>query len=216
MIPFFSKHLSGLRDDRGITLPELMVSIMLLTIVGIVFSNVLASTLSATNSLEGAARDNDEIRLTIERIDRELRGAEQICLPEPGDSGNELVFITRTSSDPAIGARQIHYELGDVDGDGVETDLMRSEDAGVTWTPVGNFIVNLAQAAELGTDEFLFANQGRNEVNETGTPVASPSFGKVISLRIWIDTSAGDRISPRLETTEVSGRNVWNPNAASC
>ena len=71
-------------------------------------------------------------------------------------------------------------------------------------------------ALELGVPQFLYENQGRNELDATGTPVASPSYGKVVAVRVWVDSNLNDRISPQLETTEVAGRNVWTPNAANC
>ena len=75
-------------------------------------------------------------------------------------------------------------------------------------------VVNGFVAATNGTAEPMFTNQGISEtVGPSTTIVGSPSFGKVISLRVWIDANPRDDISPKLETTELSGRNVWTPNA---
>lgn len=204
------------RDERGLTLTELMVAIFLLTIVSIVFSSVLASSLNATRDIENAARSNDDIRLILERIDRELRGAETICEPAPGDTSNTLSFITRSNPIPPETTRHVIYRLVDVDGDGVSTDLQRSGDGGLTYITLNETVVNEEVALDLGTPQFLFENQGRNEINNTGLPAASPSYGKVVRIVVWIDRSPLDRISPRLESTEVAGRNIWTPNAANC
>ncbi len=203
-------------DERGLTLTELMVAIFLLTIVSIVFSNVLSSSLRATRDIENSARTNDDIRLILERVDRELRGAETICIPAPGDASNTLSFITRSNPIPPADTRHIIYRLVDVDGDGANTDLQRSGDGGLTFITVNETVVNEIVAVDLGTPQFLFENQGRNEINNTGLPSASPSYGKVVRISVWIDRSPLDRISPRLESTEVAGRNIWTPNAANC
>lgn len=203
-------------DERGLTLTELMVAIFLLTIVSIVFANVLSSSLRATRDIENSARTNDDIRLILERIDKELRGAETICVPAPGDASNSLSFITRTNPIPPADTRHIVYQLVDVDGDGSNTDLQRSGDGGLTFVTVNETVVNEVVALDLGTPQFLFENQGRNEINNTGLPSASPSYGKVVRISVWIDRSPLDRISPRLESTEVAGRNIWTPNAANC
>ena len=59
-----------------------------------------------------------------------------------------------------------------------------------------------ACAAQNGTEEFLFTNQGVNEeIGPSTTVVGSPSFGKVISVRVWVDSNPRDDISPKLETT---------------
>ncbi len=203
-------------DERGLTLSELMVAIFLLTIVSIVFANVLSSSLRATRDIENSARTNDDIRLILERVDKELRGAETICIPAPGDASNTLSFITRSNPIPPAETRHVIYQLVDVDGDGVRTDLQRSGDGGLTFITVNETVVNEVVALDLGTPQFLFENQGRNEINNTGLPAASPSYGKVVRISVWIDRSPLDRISPRLESTEVAGRNIWTPNAANC
>ncbi len=203
-------------DERGLTLSELMVAIFLLTIVSIVFANVLSSSLRATRDIENSARTNDDIRLILERVDKELRGAETICIPAPGDASNTLSFITRSNPIPPADTRHVIYQLVDVDGDGESTDLQRSGDGGLTFVTVNETVVNEIVAVDLGTPQFLFENQGRNEINNTGLPSASPSYGKVVRISVWIDRSPLDRISPRLESTEVAGRNIWTPNAANC
>ncbi len=210
-------NLNRLRtDERGLTLSELMVAIFLLTIVSIVFSSVLSSSLRATRDIENSARTNDDIRLILERVDKELRGAETVCSPAPGDSSNTLSFITRTNPIPPADTRHVIYRLVDVDGDGASTDFQRSGDGGLTYVTINATVANEAVAIDLGTPQFLFENQGRNEINNTGLPAASPSYGKVVRVSVWIDRSPLDRITPRLESTEVAGRNIWTPNAANC
>lgn len=198
-----------IHDDRGVTLSELMVTIMLMGIVGVVFSAAIAGALNATRNAEGAARSNDDVRLVIATLDRELRSASQICIPEPEFSANTLIFESRATT----GATEtIMYRLDDPDADGVGS-LMKSVDGGAERVVV-DAIVNGWVGARDGTEEFLFTNQGINEqVGVSTTITGSPSFGKVISFRIWIDSNPRDDISPKLETTELSGRNVWTPNA---
>jgi prepilin-type N-terminal cleavage/methylation domain-containing protein len=199
--------LRRLRSDQGVTLTELMVTVMLMGIVSVVFSTAIVSSLDATRDAEGAARSNDGIRLAIASLDRELRSASQICTPGPAESGDVLTFETRT----ATGTETITYRVDDPDADGVG-ELVRS--AGTGERVVVEGVVNGWVAAQNGTNEPLFTNQGITEtVGPSTTVVGSPSFGKVISIRVWIDANPRDDISPKLETTELSGRNVWTPNA---
>lgn len=198
-----------IHDDRGVTLTELMVTIMLLTVVGVIFSAVMVSSLDATRNAEGAARSNDDIRLAIATMDREVRSASQICVPAPEFSANTLVFETKAT---AGATKTVMYRLADDDNDGVGA-LMKSVDGGDETEVVGT-VVNGWVATQNGTQEFLFTNQGVNEeVGSSSTVVGSPSFGKVISVRVWVDANPRDDISPKLETTELSGRNIWTPNA---
>jgi prepilin-type N-terminal cleavage/methylation domain-containing protein len=209
------------RQDRGMSLVELMVAIMLMTIVAAVFLSLLRTTMFATRDLEGTARSNDDVRLALQQLDRDFRSSEQICEPLPGNTSNRLDFRTRayTATTTATGYQDLIYELRDPDGDGSATDLQRSSDGGITWTTViggvqNETIVdddyNAAAGRPLGTAGVpIFTNQG-------GVVTALPSQGKVITVRLWVDFNVNDRIAARLGTTEISGRNIWTPNSANC
>ena len=194
-----------LRTDDGVTLPELMVTIFLLAVVGTIFSAVIGSALNGTRNMEGAARSNDDVRLAIATMDRELRAASQLCVPAQGAAGNELVFETRASAGPT---QRVTYRLGAADALG-QAPLLRSVDGGPERVVVGT-VVNTFVEARDGSAEPLFTNQG---VDLSAGPVGSPAFGRVVSIRVWVDTNPRDAISPRVESTEITGRNVWNPNA---
>jgi hypothetical protein len=139
----------------------------------------------------------------------------------PGFAADRLDFRTRayTATTTAVGYQDLIYELRDVDGDGDSTDLQRSSDGGLTWSTVISGVrnetfvdddYNLAVGRALGTAGVpIFTNQG-------GAASALPSQGKVITVRIWVDTNPNDRISARLGSTEISGRNIWTPNSSNC
>lgn len=208
-------------DDRGLSLVELMVAIMLMTIVAAVFLSLLRTTMFATRDLEGTARSNDDARLAIQQLDRDFRSAERVCEPLPGASSDRLDFRTRaySATTTAVGYQDLIYDLRDIDGDGEATDLQRSSDGGVTWRTVISGVrnttfvdddYNLATGRSVGTVGVpIFTNQG-------GAASALPSQGKVITVRIWVDSNPNDRIAARLGTTEISGRNIWTPNSANC
>jgi hypothetical protein len=193
-----------LRDERGVSLTELMVAVFMLTVVSVIFTTVLVSSMQATRDLQGAALSNDNVRLVLQTLDRELRGAERICEPSAGVAANRLEFRTRAfaGTAPAAGYRDVIYELRD-DGTGALTVLQRSADGGATWRTVVENVRNV----EMGDD--IFANQG----DET---TALPSQGKVVTVRIWVDADPADRIAAELATTEISGRNIWTPNNTGC
>ena len=192
------------KDDRGLTLTELMVAVFLMTVVSVIFTTVLASAFQATKDVQGTALSNDEVRLVIQSLDRELRAAERICEPTAGNSSNRLEFRTRAyiASAPTSGYRDIIYELRD-DGTGANTLLQKSTDDGTTWRTVIGGVEN----EDLGVA--MFENQG-NDAS------ALPSQGKVITVTAWVDSNPNDRVNAQLATTEISGRNIWSPNNAGC
>ena len=192
------------KEDEGITLVELMVSAMLLSVVSVIFTTVLASSLMATRDLQGAVTSNDTVRLVLQSLDSELRSAERLCTPAPGDSGNTLEFRTRSykGTAPVSGYRDITYQLN-ADANGDLTVLQKSDDGGVTWYTVVENVTNDSMAVD------LFENQG-------DAATALPSQGKVMTISIWSDANPNDRIGAEFATSEVSGRNIWTPNAAGC
>ncbi len=209
--------------DEGISLVELLIAVFLIMIVSIVFYGTLSGTLIATRDFEGVARSNDDVRLVLQQIDREFRSTEQVCEPLPGKTSNRLEFKTRsfTATTTASGIEELVYELRDGNGDGTVAEFQRSADGGITWRTVIDNVVNLTYVdddynASLvpprppGTPGVpMFETQG-NDID------AAPSEGKVVTVRIWVDDNPNDRIDPRLATTEVSGRNIWTPNAPGC
>lgn len=195
-----------MRRDDGFTLTEVLVALFLLTAVSVVFLPVMNSSLLATRELDSAARSNDAGRLALAQLDREFRAAEQICEPAAGDSANRLRFITRayTTTTTATGTQELIYELRDPDGDGAATHLQRSHDDGSTWRTVIENVENEAKGVSVFTVE-----------GGTGAP-NFPSEGKVVTVELWVDANPNDRSVAKLFTTELSGRNIWNPNAPAC
>lgn len=194
-------------DDTGITLVEVMITTFLLSIISVIFSGVMSSTMNATINIDGAARSNDDVRIVIAQLDRDIRSAEQICEPVDGNSSDRLVIHKQTVS----GVEEIVYEYNlDKDGNGspdadLIAELVRSVD-GAAGRVVTDSLINPWVSTQ-GDAQPLFISQA------AGDEPGAPSFGKVIAVNLWIDTNPRDDISPKLETTEISGRNIWNPNS---
>lgn len=201
-------------QDGGITLVELMVTLFLLGIISAILLPTLGSALFATRDLQGVALSTDEARLALARLDREFRAAERICAPDPGANGSTLSFRTRayTATTAASGYLDVIYQRnGNV--------LERSSDGGTTWATVIEHVVNAsvvdddynaAEGRPLGTvGVSMFTVEG-------GAGSFSPSEGKVVTARVWVDANPNDRVGPKLLTTELSGRNIWVPNSAGC
>lgn len=208
--------LKKLRNEDGTSLAEVVVTMFLLGIVSIIFNSVLSSSLNATRNLENSVRANDDVRLAVQALGRELRAADMVCSPRPGLPSDMLWFFVTDGSGASPTQTEYVYKIFDFDGDGGVDDLIKSSDGGATYRPVADNVSNAAVAADLGVAQPMYINQGANELNSASSVVASPSYGKVISISIWVDESPLDNISPRLETTEVAGRNIWTPNAATC
>lgn len=78
------------RDDRGMTLVELLVAMSILSIVLLVFTSALASVQMAVVRQDNLSRTNDQLRLAIQQMDREIRSGQVLfdpLLEKPVTSG---------------------------------------------------------------------------------------------------------------------------------
>ena len=78
---------SSLRGEDGITLPELLIAMMILSIVSLVFATTLTSVQRAVVREDVRTQLNNKARLAIQTIDRQVR------------SGN-LLYPPSSESDP--------------------------------------------------------------------------------------------------------------------
>ena len=68
-------------DESGITLPELLVAMFIFGIVMLVFTSTLASVQGAVVRQDHLARTNDQARLALEQLDREIRSGNVLYDP---------------------------------------------------------------------------------------------------------------------------------------
>jgi prepilin-type N-terminal cleavage/methylation domain-containing protein len=90
------------QHDRGVTLIELLISVIVTSIAVLVAASTLFLAQRATNRIESSANAVDAARLVSASLDRELRSA--VCIVAPGEnlSGNTLTFQTLTANDVSV------------------------------------------------------------------------------------------------------------------
>jgi prepilin-type N-terminal cleavage/methylation domain-containing protein len=71
----------SLRDQGGLTLVELLVAMAILSIVMLVFTRTLASVQMAAVRQENLSRTNDQLRLVVEEMDRQIRSGQVLFDP---------------------------------------------------------------------------------------------------------------------------------------
>jgi prepilin-type N-terminal cleavage/methylation domain-containing protein len=77
-----------LRDERGMTLVELVVAMMILSIVMLVMTTTLSSIQRAVVEEDVRTRLNDQARLAVQSIDRLVRSG-NILYDPVNESGND-------------------------------------------------------------------------------------------------------------------------------
>lgn len=80
-------------DDRGVTLVELIVSMMVLGVAMVIFSTTLMTVQTGVVKQDLLSQTNDQARLALEQIDREMRSGNVLYDPSsegtstPGSGG---------------------------------------------------------------------------------------------------------------------------------
>ncbi len=69
------------RDQRGMSLVELMISVALMAVVATIFSTVLLSIQKAVIRQQARSEINDQARLALEQMDREIRSGNVLYDP---------------------------------------------------------------------------------------------------------------------------------------
>jgi prepilin-type N-terminal cleavage/methylation domain-containing protein len=69
------------RDERGLSLPELLVATFVFGVVSLIFTSTMASVQGAVVHQENLSRTNDQARLALEQLDREIRSGNVLYDP---------------------------------------------------------------------------------------------------------------------------------------
>src|SRR5207249_11985852 len=68
-------------DERGLGLVDLIIAMMILSIVVVIFGNALIAVQRGAQGEDYRSQNNDQARLAIEQLDREIRSANYIYDP---------------------------------------------------------------------------------------------------------------------------------------
>ena len=75
------------RDERGMTLVELMVSVSLMMLVATIFTTVLLSIQRSVITQQARSEMNDQARLALDQMDREIRSGNYLYDPTDEAAG---------------------------------------------------------------------------------------------------------------------------------
>lgn len=124
------------RSEAGISVMELMVSIGLLTTVGVVFLPLMATAGRSVRPMQVKSQSIDSLRNALATIGREMRSA--ACVIEPAanaPAGNTLKFATDANNTSyevtytASGGQLLRQVTGESSVKLVETGLVNTGDA---------------------------------------------------------------------------------------
>jgi type II secretory pathway component PulJ len=100
------------RDERGVTLIELTIAILLLVIVSPIIASVMITSLQAGSATEQQSQVMDELRLQMYAVSRELRSASCIKVPTVANTpGDTLTFTTESQTGSVSSSYDLRYQV---------------------------------------------------------------------------------------------------------
>lgn len=187
-------------NEDGITLVELLVAMSMMGIVMIIFSSVLVSMQRTVVAIDRASRANDQARLAIEQLDKELRSGNVIADPgEPisGYTGDAPAFqrlIVYTQANAPIRGGSV-CELWQITS---ATELQTR-----TWLPGSNsWLTSWRTVAE----HIVNRSTNTNAFELTGDPLKG---NRTLDIHLMInpDYTAAPSSTVELESS-LTGRNT--------
>lgn len=101
----------GWKGDKGFTLIEMIVVVVILSIVGVITIKFLVDSLKIYTMTVNQKTLYDEGKLALERMCRDIRDAQSITSPTPGTSANAITFTRTHATAQDIANESITFNL---------------------------------------------------------------------------------------------------------
>jgi prepilin-type N-terminal cleavage/methylation domain-containing protein len=169
-----------IRDERGFTLPELLVGMTLLAIVLGAFGQMLMTSSKTSNRVEEQAALQSEVRASVDRLTTDFRQATTTGLPSPIESVSATAF---TFDSPDRGTplhlRRIAYRL--VNGRLERSTTISTDTDGYPWVWPGTAGAWIPEVSSItNTSPFTFYD---------ASGVATTTISAVHSMRVTLSVS---------------------------
>lgn len=175
------------RDQRGMTLVDLMIAMMIMVVVTPIAAAVMVNTLRVGQANEQQSQVIDELRQQMYAVSRELRSASCMKIPTQKDvPGDTLRFTTESQVGSLSSAYDVRYQV--TDSRLVRTQYTYDSATG-QYTEAGTRIIGPGLVSPATTFELR----------------STPRKSIIVKLQLQL---AADRPVQQLTTT-IAGRNAW-------
>lgn len=130
-----------LRDDRGMTLVELLVSMVLISIVGVVITTGYMSTLRGIRYDDDEAQGLSDVRKVVERLGRDVRQARSI---DAGADASQLALWIDYDSDYKKDTNEVVTWRLQAGAEAGHYDVVRSVPGGAEYRQATTLVSQIA------------------------------------------------------------------------
>lgn len=202
---YFLKNKHNLKS--GFTVIEALVSIIILSLIGIAFASFQKDIFSLNKVISGSLTSQDEARRTLKNMSAEIRTA------SPSSLGAYALLQTATSSftfysniDGDTYKEQVRYFLA---GNTLKKGIIKPSGAPLTYNSAGEIVSELVHGmANAGAPIFNYYDASYDGAS---LPLAEPinvSSVRLVKITIMIDQDPQNPPGPLTLTTQVSMRNL--------
>jgi prepilin-type N-terminal cleavage/methylation domain-containing protein len=186
-----------LREERGMTLAELMVAMAILSIASVVFASTMISIQRASVQQDFRTRNVDQVRLAMQSIDRQVRSGNLLYNPSsaygtPPLPADYTLLIYTQANLPTVGNRCVLWSINDA-----EQLVTRS------WVPLDPY-------GPSTTEWQVVAEDVINRTGGSPTPAFSlDPTGRTITVTflVNIDEAGSPNATQRIRSA-ITGRNT--------
>lgn len=206
------------RSDAGFSVIELMVAMALLLVALAMFGSVLFTVQQTSNRQIELGRANDQARLAIQEIDRQLRSGYVTSTGSfTGADASARIYtearMSGTSSKPTCVAWVLHGAGSDRQTlytktwDVVSGATAPAFNGGVGWRVVATDIVNTAN----GGDAQTFGLETTSLIDPN--TLQSVPIGQSLTVTLWLNPSTVRSTQVTQITTTLTSRNIRRSTA---
>lgn len=182
-----SHGLRRLRADGGMTLVEIMVAGLVSAVLLAAVAAILVTVQRVVNDEQTRSTGNDQVRLAVEQLDRELRSATMIYRVD----AHSLIAATR-SNEPTAGRRCIQWRV--LDGK-LERQAwpIGNPSAASGWRVVAEHVVNREPSVAETTFELVGATTAEGGATVEVTILANQNLGTDPGATVGVQTTIHGR-----------------------
>ena len=200
---FLNKH----NPKSGFTLIEVLVSIFILTLIGLAVSSFFKDIFSFNRIISGSLAAQNEARRALKTMSAEIRTASPSSLgayPLTQTAASSFAFYTNIDGDSF--KEQVRYFL---EGATLKKGVIKPSGSPLTYNPANEIITELIHGvANAATPTFSYYDENYDGTTQGLVEPINISVVRLVGITVVIDYDPTQPPGPMTLTTQINMRNL--------